>query len=156
MVEQIIYRMAQLSDLDAVKDLADKHVDSLGFVLRPALEKSIQDRELIVAVMDYLIVGFVHYHFRRDNQVTLYHIVVDEEFQGEGIGRGLVEELIEEAKRANKLFILLKCVVGLYANGFYESLGFQLSETQAGKKRALNVWIRYLDFGFLDLAEVQE
>ena len=42
-------RKATINELDAIKLLADQHKVELGFVLRPAMEKAILDREVFVA-----------------------------------------------------------------------------------------------------------
>ena len=134
-------RKATSGDLDAIKRLADRHKAELGFVLRPALAKAIADRELFVAeVPQGPIVGFVHYHHRRDQQTTLYHIVVNEDFRGIGVGQTLIHALSKEAARRGKTVILLKCPQNLSANRFYQKLGFTLSVVEKGKHRPLNVW----------------
>ena len=134
-------RKATDGDLDAIKRLADRHKTELGFILRPALAKAIADRELFVAeVPQGPIVGFVHYHHRRDQQTTLYHIVVNEAFRRLGVGQALVHALSKEAERRGKTVVLLKCPQNLSANHFYQKIGFTLSVVEEGKRRPLNVW----------------
>ena len=132
-------RKATQDDLDAIKRLADEHRYELGFVLRPALAKSIQQGEMFVAENSKGIVGFVEYHHRRDEQTTLYHIAVQSDHQQLSIGRQLVEALIDNAVENNKQFIQLKCPFELAANKFYERLGFSQISTQPGKNRALAI-----------------
>ncbi|MCB9105081.1 MAG: GNAT family N-acetyltransferase [Anaerolineales bacterium] len=97
------------------------------------LLEAINRSELFVANQDGNIVGFVEYRHRRDEQTTLYNIVVVGDYRRKGIGEKLVEALIEEAKALNKSFILLKCPEELCANKFYETLNFHLEETEEGK-----------------------
>lgn len=127
-------------DIDQIKRIADGHKRELGFVRRPSLLEAINRSELFVANQDGNIVGFVEYRHRRDEQTTLYNIVVVGDYRRKGIGEKLVEALIEEAKALNKSFILLKCPEELCANKFYETLNFHLEETEEGKKRQLNIW----------------
>lgn len=138
--EVIWTRKAILEDIDAIKRLTDRHRTELGFVLRPSLEQSIRDGELIVAVRGQVIVGLIHYHHRRDQQTTVYHFAVDLSNRRCGIGRTLVDDLVSEAREVGKEFILLKCPVKLIANEFYRSVGFILVRTETGKERQLNVW----------------
>jgi N-acetylglutamate synthase-like GNAT family acetyltransferase len=133
-------RKATPPDLDSIKQIADAHRQELGFIRRPTLQAAINRQEIFVADKDGQIIGFVEYHHRRDEQTTLYNIVVQPNCRGQGVGRGLAEALITEAKSLNKAFIRLKCPAELESNQFYEALNFQLHETEAGKHRPLNVW----------------
>lgn len=137
-------RKATSSDLEMVKRLADQNKEDLGFVLRPALEKSISDNELFVSERNGIVTGFVHYHHRRDQQTTLYHIAVCKTFRRMGAGIALVNALRDEAMRLEMTHILLKCPNSAPANLFYPEVGFSLSHTEEGKKRPLNVWIMQL------------
>jgi N-acetylglutamate synthase-like GNAT family acetyltransferase len=137
-------RKACERDLASIKPLLDAHRHELGFVIRPALQKRIQADEVLVAcdiVGDVeTIIGVMAYHHRRDEQTTLYHIVVAPAWRKRGIGRRLIQALQQEAQRQGKHHIQLKCPCDLPANNFYPRLGFQLHEVQDGRKRALNVW----------------
>jgi N-acetylglutamate synthase-like GNAT family acetyltransferase len=133
-------RTATLSDLDAVKHIADSHRKALGFVLRSSLAESIQRGELLVAEGNGRVVGFVEYHLRRDKQVTLYHIAIASDEYRQGIGQALFYSLRKESESNGGTRILLKCPVDLEANQFYQSLGFDLVDIQNGRKRPLNVW----------------
>lgn len=133
-------RKATSEDLDVVKQLADQHRAELGFVLRPALEKSITEQELLVAQVERHVVGFVHYHHRRDHQTTLYHIAVNANFRGQGIGKALIDALALESKQHGKQQILLRCPIDLTANSFYKRIGFSLLRDEDGNQRKLKVW----------------
>ena len=61
-------RKATQADLDAVKGLADSHKHELGFVLRPALSRSIAREELLVAENHASVIGFIEYHHRQDER----------------------------------------------------------------------------------------
>ena len=141
---QFSIRQATPNDLNAIKGLADQHREELGFVLRPALEKAIADQELLVAEVEELVVGFVHYHHRRDRQTTLYHIAVREEHRSQGIGRALIEALSIESSSRGKGQILLRCPTNLAANSFYANIGLSLISAEEGKRRELNVWVSHL------------
>ncbi|MGC9335284.1 MAG: GNAT family N-acetyltransferase, partial [Anaerolineae bacterium] len=133
-------RRAALTDLDAIKNLADAHKHELGFVLRPALASSIGREEVFIAQNSQDVIGFVEYHHRRDHQTTLYHIAVESHHRRQGIGRLLVDELIRDAGEHEKEFIQLKCPADLEANEFYRSLGFNRVDTRPNKDRRLVIW----------------
>jgi len=147
--DKLIVRKAITSDLDGIKRLADIHREELGFVLRPSLEKSIADLEIFVALSEDTLIGFIHYHHRRDQQTTLYHIAIHPNHRLQGGGQCLILTLRDEAITIEKAFILLKCPIPLASNKFYERIGFRLAQVEEGKKRALNVWQ-------LDLQPVQK
>jgi len=137
-------RKATLNDLDEIKALADENRYELGFVLRPALIRSINRKEVFVAERNKSIVGFVEYHHRRDSQTTIYHIAVCKTYRRVGVGRALINAVIEEAKKFNKKYILLKCPIDLPANKFYERLGFENFGICNGRNRKLIIWIKKL------------
>lgn len=140
-MSQLVVRKATKKDLDAVKELADSHRNELGFVLRPALVRSISREEVLIAENSTGVMGFVEYHHREDEQTTLYHIAVIPNYRRKGIGRALVDALRSEAKLLGKRKILLKCPIDLPANGFYSRLGFQSVRKEEGKARNLHVWV---------------
>jgi ribosomal protein S18 acetylase RimI-like enzyme len=139
---KIQIRKAVSSDISDLKALADAHKNELGFVLRPALTRSVDNRSIIVAipVNDQVLAGFVDYHHRKDSQTTIYHIVVASDWRRIGIGRELVEALRSEAMAFGKHRIVLKCPEDLMANAFYQSIGFRVAAVEIGKTRPLNVW----------------
>jgi ribosomal protein S18 acetylase RimI-like enzyme len=137
-------RHAIPEDIDAIKQLADAHRHELGFLRRPALLEAIQRQELLVAQNRKDIVGFVEYRHRRDQQTTLYNVVVRPDHLRHGIGRDLVFALEKEAQQRNKLCILLRCPEDLPANGFYTNMGYEKVGVEEGKLRRLNVWRKCL------------
>jgi N-acetylglutamate synthase-like GNAT family acetyltransferase len=139
-ISNITLRKAVSEDLPVLKTLADAHRHELGFVHRQALLRSINKQEVIVAQNTDKLVGFVEYHHRRDQQTTIYHIVVDPEYRGQGIGHALIEALRQESYKLKKRFIRIKCPEDLKANRFYEDVGCQLIKEEEGKQRALLIW----------------
>lgn len=139
--KDIVLRKATAEDLDTLKHLVDRHKNELGFVIRSALERSIQLSEIIVAInTDDILAGFTQYHHRKDGQTTLYNIVVDKNYQRQGIGKRMIDKLKAEAKERQQHFILLKCPEELPSNEFYRNYGFTLSEIEKGKKKPLSIW----------------
>jgi ribosomal protein S18 acetylase RimI-like enzyme len=128
-------RLAKRSELKAVKKLADEHRHELGFVKLAALEKAIQERRLLVAVVPSSlvpcppsrvprIIGFVHFRCCKDGHATIYEIAVAPDWRGKGVGRKLVEAVCTHARLHSCTRLRLKCPIDLPANGFYQRLGF--------------------------------
>lgn len=134
-------RKANSDDITSLKVLVDQHRYQLGFVLKSALQTSIDRSELFVAVdKNDSLLGFVQYRQRKDGQTTLYNIVVNQEFRGEGIGQNLINALVNEVKESGQKVIMLKCPVDLPSNDFYRLYGFKLVSVEEGKKRPLQIW----------------
>ncbi len=125
-------RLAKKQDLRAVKGLADEHRHELGFIKLAALEKAVQERRLLVAVVSSShaprpssqIIGFVHFRCCKDGHATIYEIAVAPEWRGKGVGRKLVEAVCNHARMHSCTRLRLKCPIDLPANGFYQRLGF--------------------------------
>jgi GNAT superfamily N-acetyltransferase len=86
------------------------------------------------------LIGFVEYHHRRDEQTTLYHIVVIPARRRQGVGRALIDALRNEALALRKQIIRLKCPADLPAQGFYARLGLDSLGEESGNSRPLVVW----------------
>lgn len=125
-------RFAALSDIPVIKKIANQWKNELGFVNSAALKESVNRRTLCVAFRNTQIVGFVNFRRRLDNRSTIYEIAVDKAYKGSDVGRALLCAVPKP--------IQLKCTIDNPANGFYEHVGFKLIATEAGRKRALNVW----------------
>lgn len=125
-------RLATLDDIDAIKNIADKHTREIRFVLRPALIEHCKKETLLVAVIDNSIVGFCNYHRRKDNINTIYEICVDDNHRNKGIARNLINEVPKP--------IQLKCPVDNESNIFYQKIGACMVDTLPGKKRDLNLY----------------
>ena len=139
-MSEITICKATVGDLDAIKDLADEHKHELGFVLRPALARSIERTEVFVAKSNGSVAGFLEYHHRQDSQTTLYHIVVRPDCRCQGIGQQLVDALVQDARERDKEVVHLKCPVDLEANEFYQQLGFSRARVQRSRNRDLAIW----------------
>lgn len=125
-------RFALSDDVAAIKRIAGQYRNELGFVNRAALLESMERRNLLVAVSNMQVVGFINYRACRDGWQTVYEIAVDKARCGEHIGAGLLAAVPQP--------IRLKCTVDNPANEFYQAQDFQHLRVEAGRKRQLNVW----------------
>lgn len=131
--EVIIIVDAIADDIDVIKKLADSHKKELGFILRPALLESIQKNEVLVAKIDDQIIGFMHWHKRKDGWSTRYHLCVQKDSRGKGIGKMLVDKVPKPNKG--------RCPIDNESNKFFRKIGAKFRGTESGKKRRLNVWV---------------
>ncbi len=137
----ITTRKATESDVAAIKVIADAERDSLGFMTRLTILAAIREGCIMVIVVNGFVVGFQHYyHRKRDRQTTLYHKSILLKWRGLGLGKLLVDSVVQEARALGREKLVLKCPVDLPSNGFHQKYGFQLVGQEQGKKRKLNIW----------------
>jgi GNAT superfamily N-acetyltransferase len=125
-------RYGSENDILAIKQIANKYKDELGYVMYPSLRRAIEKHELWVATLGERIVGFVNWHLRRDGWATVYEIAVAPDCKRTGIGKALIEAIPHPVQ--------LKCTVDNPANKFYERIGMNFVERQSGRKRELNFY----------------
>lgn len=132
----VVVRLADQSDLDAVKRLADAYEKQLGFVLRHKLQERLRAEELLVAQHTTAnVVGFMSFHKKRNGWTAIYEIAVHTDFRRQGIAQQLISALGNRP-------LHLKCVAGLPANDLYAKLGFVCVRQEQRKRRVVNVWVR--------------
>ena len=126
-------RLATEQDLTAIKKIANQNREFIGFVMNVALRESIQAQSLWVWEDQNTVVGFVHYHARRDGWHTLHEIGLLKSHQGQGLGQRLLAQV--------PLPIRLKTTTdNAGAARFYEREGFTRVRVEEGRKRALAVY----------------
>lgn len=127
-------RKANIDDYKEIKRISNQHREYLPFVMRVSIEESIKNNGVFVACLEESVVGFIHFHKRKDGITTLHEIGVERGFENKGIGKKLVSIINGP--------IRLKVTQDNPANEFYRKLGFKFIETISGKKRDLNVYIK--------------
>ena len=129
-------RLAVVSDIAAVKIIADRERNILGFVNSTALVESVGRDQLYVAVTDNNeVVGFANCWRRMDGWHTIQELCVSFSHRANGAGRALIATIPKP--------IRLKCLAGNdQANQFYRHLGFVVVATipASDKKRELYLW----------------
>lgn len=127
-----LLRFGQEQDIPYIVGIARQYRKELGYVMLPSLKESIERRNLVVAVKDQEVLGFVNYRSRKDGGQTIYEIAVKRDRVGMGVGKSLLLAVPAPVR--------LKCPIDNASNKFYEAQGFLLTRTEAGRKRMLNVW----------------
>lgn len=126
---------SELADLTVSAYDAVDHVDSDYEVSLRDVAGRVAGAEVLVAVDDRGLLGgitFVPDHaspyaeFDSEHAVGIRMLAVQPEAQGQGVGRALIEECIERARRVGRHEIILHTGVEMVAaHRLYESLGFQ-------------------------------
>lgn len=93
-----LFKPSDLSLVDPIKSLADRHRNELGFHSRQSFVESFQRRQVFIATDNGEVVGFVRYHHRKDGRTTLYEIATSPEYRGQDIGRKLITTLVAECR----------------------------------------------------------
>jgi ribosomal protein S18 acetylase RimI-like enzyme len=140
MEQEIQIKKAIIGDTVGIKALADSNKDSLGFVIRPAIENSIIAENLYVAKYDHSIVGYVRFHHRLDGVTKIYEICVDSGYRRKNIGMRIIKEVKNTAVSNGQSHLALKCPEDLRANTFYKKVGFYKEGIEMGRKRKLVLW----------------
>lgn len=125
-------RPANIQDIDAIKVIADKYSNEIGFVMRPTLEEHCKKGFLLVAEFDGQVIGFCNFNKRKDGVSVIYEICTEYRYRGNGVARKMINTLSRP--------IHLKCPIDNESNNFYAAMGFKLIDVDEGKKRKLNVW----------------
>ena len=83
-----------------------------------------------------------HWHLRRDGQITIREIIVEQNEQRNGLGKLFIKRL-KSVPGAKSLFA--NCPADLPSNEFYKALGFKLESQNPTKNgRLMNQWRLYL------------
>lgn len=86
--------------------------------------------------------GLLHFHERRDGQVTIREIIVLPQDRGQGVGAELLSRLLDKCPYATSVFA--KVPADLEANGWYKHMGFVLEGQDESKTgRMLNLWRKH-------------
>lgn len=125
-------RLASEDDLIDIKRIANQNREFIGFVMKVALMEAIQKKSLLVFDNSTGVVGFVHYHPRKDGWHTVHELAVSKNIQGHGIGQQLLDSV--------PLPIRLKTTEdNVTALKFYAKNGMTIVGIEKGKKRKLTV-----------------
>lgn len=125
-------RLATELDLVDIKRIANQNREFIGFVMKVSLMEAIQKKSLFVFVEESSVIGFVHYHPRKDGWHTIHELAVDKRFHHIGIGQQLFDSV--------PLPIRLKTTVdNKIALNFYAKNGMSIIGIENGKKRKLTI-----------------
>lgn len=131
--------LRQVNDADFERMHYLMGVLSEGFELRKDVLQEAIKNAMVLVVRDHneLIVGSATLSFfisPTGRKASIEDVVVDPSMQGKGIGRLLVERLLEEAKKYAPIAVQLTSrPARVAANKLYQSMGFVQHETNVYK-----------------------
>jgi amino-acid N-acetyltransferase len=146
-------RRARTADVAAIRRLVDAYAGRI--LLEKATVQLYEDiQEFFVAELDGEVVGCGALHVMWQDLAEVRTVVVDPEVQGRGVGRALLERLIEHARwlGIRRVFVLTFEVPFFLAHGFREIGGAPVSH------EVYEELLRSFDEGvaeFLDLERVK-
>ena len=150
-VFHISERPALLQDVVA---LGKANRSTLGFLPDGAFEEHAAKDQVLVAVHDERLAGYVLYRVSRE-RATVVHLCVDDEQRGRGVARGLIQKLFDVT--AGLRGIDLRCRQDFPANAAWPKLGFYHVESRPGRSREGHLLDRWwFDHGVTDLFSLVE
>ncbi|MDX9743483.1 MAG: N-acetyltransferase [Arcobacteraceae bacterium] len=111
-----------VADIPNMQQLVALEVKNGNILERNSSEMATTIRSYIVAYDEDKIVGFVALHIHTATLCEIRSLVVDSEFRKQGIGTGLINRAIEEAK----FYGLQSVLVLTYQQKLFEKFGFKV------------------------------
>ncbi len=119
-MNEVVIRSAKVADVVAMQRLINAHAEQ-GEMLSRALHELYEDiRDFNIAVVDNDIIGCAAVHVNWANLAEVKSVVVDNAYQGQGVGRKLVTACIADARKLG--VATLYCLTE--QPEFFRSLGF--------------------------------
>lgn len=115
-----VSRKATLSDIGAMLELVNGYAEQGVMLPRTEFDLSENIRDFTVAYAGDRLVGCAALHFYSPQMAEVRSLAVRAEAKGTGVGRRLVEALVEEARE----FGLDALFAFTYVPGFFARLGF--------------------------------
>jgi len=117
----IEYTRAKLSDIPAMQALVTREVEEGVILRRSDDEVATNIRSYHLAKESGTLAGYGALHIHSPRLAELRSLIVAPGFRGRGVGKGLVEAILREAKELGVEEVL----VLTYLPDFFRSLGFE-------------------------------
>lgn len=124
---EVKYYKPTVIDIEDMQNLVKGEVDNGTILLRTDAEMATTIRSYTSAKIDGRLVGFVALHVHSTKLAEVRSLIVDENYRGKKVGKGLVQKALEEAKALN----LEEVLVLTYKKDFFESFGFKEIEKES-------------------------
>lgn len=148
-------RSARTSDVAGIRRLVRPLADQRVLLEKEAVAYFESLQEFIVAVGDHDLLGCGALHVMWEDLAEIRTLATDESHRGEGIGKALLQELVERARviGVSRLFCLT------FEVEFFRAMGFEVMANQSAvDPEVYSELLRSTDEGvaeFLDLARVK-
>ena len=127
----IVIREATREDIPQLEEFVERFVQANRLLPRTTDELYDLIPFGFVAVADDRLVGFAALEIYSAKLAEVRSLAVDQDFQGLGIGRGLVQKCVDLAQHRN----ILEVMAITSSDGFFRACGFDF--TLPGEKKAL-------------------
>lgn len=151
MTNKVEIRTATIDDAEQILDVQKAAYWKQGeiyqnFRIRPliqtldSLKDDLKSKHFLVAIIDGQLVGSVRF-WEKDGIVEVERIAIQPEFQNQGIGSKLLEEVEKhcEDARSFQLFTGIKSIRNIHV---YEKLGYRIIETKEDGQGILTHYMR--------------
>lgn len=143
---EIIIRDAEIRDSESITELSNQlGYETLNTDIQNRLKKILvhPDNCIYVATENGKVVGWIHgfYSMRVESDffVEIGGLVVSENFRNNGIGKKLVDKVIEWTELKNCENVRVRCnVIRTESHRFYEKIGFEINKDQKIFSKRLN------------------
>lgn len=130
----IRYRKATLRDIPEMQRLVADQVKEGVILPRSDDEVAVNIRSYVLAESDGTLAGYGALHIHSPRLAEIRSLIVSPEFRGEGIGKGIVEEALREAKELG----IQEVLVLTYVPEFFLKFGFH--EIDKGSIPEHKIW----------------
>lgn len=127
----ILVREAMREDIPELEEFVERFVQANRLLPRTTEELYDLIPFGFVAIADNRLVGFAALEIYSAKLAEVRSLAVHEDYQGRGVGRGLVERCVDLAQRRN----ILEVMAITSSDGFFRACGFDF--TLPGEKKAL-------------------
>lgn len=135
---QILIRIAEINDSEFITELSNQlGYESQNVDIQNRLKQILAniDNCVYVAIENGKIVGWIHgffsYRIESEFFVEIGGLVVDKNYRKNGIGKKLVDKVIEWSKSKNCEKVRVRCnVIRKESHKFYENIGFEMNKEQ--------------------------
>lgn len=126
--KKITLQKATTADIEAYIAMERRVVDRTysAMLTEEEVREEMQKGPVYMIKDGDVIVGSVSYEIKPEGTVYLSGLVIDPAYQGRGLGRTALEQVLEEVKDAPKIELLTH-PDNTKAVGLYQSLGFQIT-----------------------------
>jgi amino-acid N-acetyltransferase len=154
MIENLIIRPAVTRDVKVIRELIDLYAPQRRLLKKETVSLFESVQEFTVAEVDGRVVGCGALHVMWEDLAEVRTLAVLEEFRGKGVGKRMLEAIIERAEEigVNRLFCLT------FETEFFARHGFKEIEGAPVDLEVYGELLRSYDQGvaeFLDLESVK-
>jgi len=115
------FRKALISDIQQMQELAKSYVDEGIILPRSDDEIATNIRSYLLAVIDDKIIGFGSLYIYSKELSEIRSMIISQKFQKQGIGKKIINALINEAKELG----LKEVLAFTYQKDFFVKCGFK-------------------------------